>query len=144
MLPRTILCALLLACLPGLAAAEIGRVKRTTGDSQVERAGELIAAAPGLTLLADDVLVTGADGRISVTFVDNTRFSAGPDSRVSLETFKFDATTHEGAFTTNVEKGSLAVVSGQIAKQKPDAMKIRTPTSILGVRGTRFVVEVRP
>ncbi len=37
---------------------------------------------------------------------------------------------------------SLAVISGQIAKSRQDAMKVRTPTSLLGVRGTRFIVEV--
>jgi hypothetical protein len=34
------------------------------------------------------------------------------------------------------------VVSGQIAKSKKDAMRVKTPSSLLGVRGTRFVVEV--
>jgi hypothetical protein len=33
-------------------------------------------------------------------------------------------------------------VSGKIAKQSPDAMKVRTPASVLGVRGTEFVVKV--
>jgi len=35
-------------------------------------------------------------------------------------------------------------VSGRIAKQSPDAMTVRTPTAILGVRGTEFVVSVDP
>ena len=34
------------------------------------------------------------------------------------------------------------IVSGQIAKSRRDAMKVRTPTSLLGVRGTRFIVNV--
>ncbi len=102
-----------------------------------------MAAEPGLILLAEDVLVTGPDGGISVTFIDNSRFSAGPSSRVSLDEFEFNATTHEGKFQLGVERGSIAVISGQIAKKKRDAMKVRTPTSVLGIRGTRFVVEVR-
>ena len=44
---------------------------------------------------------------------------------------------------TRVDRGSLGVVSGNIAKSKRDAMRVRTPTSMLGVRGTRFVVEVK-
>ena len=43
---------------------------------------------------------------------------------------------------SRVERGTLGIVSGQIAKQTPDAMRVRTPTSILGVRGTKFLVEV--
>jgi len=33
-------------------------------------------------------------------------------------------------------------VSGKIAKSGRDAMQVRTPNSLLGVRGTRFIVEV--
>lgn len=136
--------ALVIICLPTLALAEIGRIKIAIGDAFIERAAEKVTAASGVTLEQSDVLVTGSDGRISVTFIDNSRFSVGPDSRVSLKTFKFDTTTLEGQFDVNVEKGTLAIYSGQIAKSRPDAMKVRTPTSILGVRGTRFIVEVQP
>lgn len=140
---RAIILALTItACLGAQAWAEVGRVKRASGEAFVERAGERIEAAPGVTVEGDDVLVTGTDGRMSVTFIDNSRFSVGPDSRVSLDSFEFDPTTHEGAFEAGIEHGSLAVISGQIAKETPDAMTIRTPTSILGVRGTRFVIEV--
>jgi hypothetical protein len=142
MLNRIIAFAALLIMVPTVAMADIGRVKRAKGPATIERAGNSIAAKPGFVLQTSDVLVTGAKGLISVTFIDNSRFSAGPNSRVMLEKFKFDATTHEGSFVTKLEKGSLAVISGQIAKQTPDAMQVRTPTSILGVRGTRFIVEV--
>jgi hypothetical protein len=36
------------------------------------------------------------------------------------------------------------VLSGRIAKTGGDAMRVRTPTSILGVRGTHFMVRVDP
>jgi hypothetical protein len=33
------------------------------------------------------------------------------------------------------------VVSGRIAKQSPEAMTVRTPFAVLGVRGTEFAVS---
>ncbi|MDQ2917043.1 MAG: FecR domain-containing protein [Pseudomonadota bacterium] len=33
------------------------------------------------------------------------------------------------------------MVSGRLAKQSRDAMTVRTPSAILGVRGTEFVVS---
>jgi hypothetical protein len=141
MLKRIVALAALIILVPALAQAEIGRIKKSKGTATVERAGAAMAADSGLALEQNDILVTGPDGRISVTFINNSRFSAGPNSRVNQEEFTFNPTTHEGGFVTKLEKGSLAVISGQIAKQSPDAMQIRTPTSILGVRGTRFVVE---
>ena len=127
----------------GAAQAEIGRIKRTIGDAAVERGKVRRPAAIGGTLEQGDVLVTGKDGRVSVTFADNTRFSAGPNSRIAIDQFRFDDTTHKGAFVTKVDRGSLAIISGQIAHESKDAMKVRTPTSLLGVRGTRFVVNVK-
>lgn len=124
------------------AVAEIGRIKRVTAPAWVERGGKRIVPAVGQTIEQSDVLATGANGRLSVTFIDNSRFSAGPKSRIALSEFRFDETTHKGAFVTRVDRGSLAIVSGQIAKEDKQAMRVRTPTSLLGVRGTRFLVSV--
>lgn len=123
--------------------AEVGRIKRAVGTAAVERGKARLPAAPGLKVEEGDVLVTGRDGRISMTFIDDTRFSAGPNSRIAVNEFRYDRTAQRGSFVTQVDRGSLAVVSGQIARSKRDAMKVRTPTSLLGVRGTRFVVEVK-
>lgn len=123
-------------------AEEIGRIKGAVGDASIERAGESFKPKPGQVLQQSDVLQTGSTGRVAATFVDNSRFSAGPNSRVELSKFAYNPTTEEGEFVASVEKGSLAIVSGKIAKSTPDAMKVKTPSAILGVRGTRFVVEV--
>jgi hypothetical protein len=120
----------------------IGRVKLASGIAVIERGSQKLPATLGQLLFKGDTLVTGKNGRIGVTFNDNTRFAAGPNSRVSVADFSFNDTTHQGKFVTQVDRGSLAVVSGQIAKSEKDAMKVRTPTALLGVRGTRFVVQV--
>lgn len=140
---RMIVCLFMLLLAAAPALADIGRIKRAVGAAAVQRGKQRLPAAPGLVVEEGDVLVTGRDGRISLTFIDNTRFSAGPNSRVAVSEFRFDRTTQKGTFVTSVDRGSLAVVSGQIAKSGRDAMKVRTPTSLLGVRGTRFVVTAR-
>ena len=124
------------------AWAEIARVKTSVGAAAIERGAARIPAKPGLQLNPGDRLVTGKDGRISLSFIDNTRFSVGPNSRVSVSEFAYDRTRQQGKFLTQVDRGSLAIVSGHIAKSGRDAMKVRTPNSLLGVRGTRFIVEV--
>ncbi len=124
-------------------AAEIGRVKAVTGAATIQRGAATQPARPGVVLDVADTIVTGADGRVGITFIDNSRFAIGPNSTVKLSRFEFDDTTHKGAFVTTVDRGSLAIVSGQIAKENKDAMKVKTPTSLLAARGTRFVVEVQ-
>lgn len=128
---------------PSLALAEIARIKTVVGAASVVRGKAVTPAAPGHQLLVSDVLTTGPTGRIGLTFVDNSRFAIGPNSRVALSQFEFDQTTHKGRSLTTVDRGSLGVVSGQIAKENKDAMKVRTPTSLLAARGTTFVVEVK-
>lgn len=143
MRPLAILAALAaLSFLASPALAEIGRVKSKVGAASVNRGGRMLPVAPGVQLEPGDVLVTGRDGRMGVTFADGTRFAVGPNSRVTLTEFQFDRTRQTGSFVTSVDRGSLGVVSGRIAKSRRDAMRVRTPTSMLGVRGTRFVVEV--
>jgi hypothetical protein len=43
-----------------------------------------------------------------------------------------------------MRRGTLAAVSGDIARSSPGAMKVKTPTAVLGVRGTTFAVQVYP
>lgn len=124
------------------ASAEIARIKQSSGVASVQRGTQSLKASPGLQLLAGDRLVTGKDGRMSLTFIDNTRFAVGPNSQVSVSEFQYDRTRQKGSFVTQVDRGSLAVVSGKVAKSDRDAMKVRTPNTLLGVRGTKFIVEV--
>lgn len=139
---RIFIPAVVLAGLATSALADIGRVKLVTGIATIERGAQKIPATSGMALQAGDTIVTGKAGRIGVTFNDNTRFAAGPNSRINVSDYVFNDTTHQGQFLTRVDRGSLAIVSGQIAKSNRDAMRVKTPTALLGVRGTRFVVQV--
>ena len=78
---------------------------------------------------------------VGITMADNSLLSAGPNSILSLDRFEFDPTSSQGQFDAQLRKGSLAVISGRIAKQSPEAMTVRTPSAILGVRGTEFVLS---
>ena len=122
------------------SAADIGQIKVSNGEVTVERKGELRPGAVGTRLESSDVVRTGAAGSVGITMADNSLLSAGPNSILSLDRFDFDPTSNQGRFDAQLQKGSLAVISGRIAKQAPEAMTVRTPSAILGVRGTEFAV----
>lgn len=133
--------ALLAAVVTTLAgAADIGQVKVVKGAVTVQRGGTVLPASVGLRVQAADTVVTGADGSVGITMSDNSLLSAGPNSTLTLARYEFDETTSRGRFDTTLSSGSMAVVSGRIAKQSPEAMTVRTPRAILGVRGTEFAV----
>jgi hypothetical protein len=140
------LAAALLIAMAGVpSAAEtspIAQIKKVTGQAAVVRSGERRPAEVGDVLFVKDVIETGSDGGIGITFIDNTVFSAGPSSQIALDEFQFDSNDFRGAMLADMRRGTLAVVSGDIARSTPGAMKIKTPTAILGVRGTTFAVQV--
>lgn len=132
---------LALALSPAAFAAEpIGQIKTANGTASIERAGATKPAVIGERVFESDTIVT-ADGTVGITFADNSMMALGPQSRLSLDQFAFNPTTHDGRFNASLAKGTLTVKSGQIVKQTPEAMRIKTPAALLGVRGTEFAVR---
>jgi hypothetical protein len=123
-------------------AADVGEVKVTKGTAYLERGAEKLPVRVGLPVQAADKVVTGADGTVGITFADNSLLSVGPDSVLAIDRYVFDSTTHAGQFDSTLSKGTLAVISGKMVKQSPDAMRVHTPSAIMGVRGTEFIVKV--
>jgi len=123
-------------------AQDIGLIKVSSGNVQIERGGAKAKAQVGDVVRANDVLHTGADGAAGITFTDNSLMSFGPNTVFAIDKYAFDSTTHAGQFDGTLRQGRLAGVSGKMVKQAPESMKIRTPSSVMGVRGTEFVVQV--
>lgn len=127
---------------PASGIAGIGKIKTLQGDVQIVRGGKTIKAKPGDEVEQADTVQTGPDSRVGIVFVDKTLFSAGPESTIELTRFRFSANRRgQNAFHSNLKRGTLSVISGRIAKKGPDTMTVRTPATILGVRGTRFLVR---
>ena len=139
---RGLLVVLTALWLAAPARADVGQIKVATGQVFVDRKGQSLPGRVGMPLENDDVVRTGVDGSVGITMRDNSLLSAGPNSILSLERFEFDPTTNDGRFDAQLRRGTLAVVSGRIAKKTPQAMTVRTPSAVLGVRGTEFVVSV--
>lgn len=138
---HAVLAALLLAAAP-VIAADAGLIKVSKGEVYVERAGNRLPAAVGTAVRPSDVIVTGRDGSAGITFTDNSLVSVGPNSVFAIDKYRFDTTTYAGEFEGNLKQGKLAAVSGKMVKQSPESMRIRTPSAVMGVRGTEFVVQV--
>ena len=123
-------------------AADAGEIKVVQGAAHIERGSVRLPAKVGMPVQEADRVVTGADGTVGITFADNSLLSIGPGSNFAIDRYVFDSTTHAGKFDSTLSKGTLAVVSGKMVKQSPEAMRVRTPSAIMGVRGTDFVVRV--
>jgi len=134
--------AVLLAALPARAAEDAGQIKVLNGTVSLEREGRSLPAAIGTRVLQSDTLRTGAGSSVGVSLLDNTLLSAGPNSVLVIERYAFNSTTHQGRLDAGLRRGTLSMVSGKLAKQSPDAVRVITPTAVLGARGTEFHVQV--
>jgi len=139
---KALIMAALLAIAAPSMASDVGLIKVSKGDVRIERAGARLPAGVGTAVQASDVIVTGGEGLAGITFADNSLVSLGPNSVFSIDKYRFDSTTHAGEFESSLTKGRLAAISGKMVKQSPESMKVRTPSAIMGVRGTQFAVQV--
>ena len=122
----------------------IGFVKTVSGDASIVSAGKSVRAQVGTPVRTGDVLKTGAKGSLGITFKDNTVMSFGPDTELTVDEYLYSPGKGDLKMQTSMTKGTLQVVSGVIAKLRPDAVTVKTPTGLIGVRGTQFLVKVEP
>jgi hypothetical protein len=120
----------------------IGQVATLQGSSTVTRAN----AAAAITLqvhdliFKNDILQTGPNAALGVTFDDATTFSLSADTRIVVDEFVYqDGGTANAALVT-IALGTAAFVASEVAKTGD--MKIATPTATIGIRGTTGVVDV--
>lgn len=124
--------------------AIIGYVKTAQGDASVVASGIRTKAEPGTPVKISHVLRTGHQGSMGVTLTDSTLLSIGPDTELVIDEYLYDPSQDQLKLGASLTKGSLNYVSGVIAKLKPTAVTVRTPTGNIGVRGTHFVAKVEP
>lgn len=118
----------------------IASAKIVEGACLVLRGAQSIPAKEGMHLQTGDSLKTGSDGRLSFIMHDGTRVSLGPDTELTVDQFAYDPSHKNFSLVLNLARGILAYVSGKIASFSPDAVKLRTPVAMVGVRGTKFVI----
>jgi hypothetical protein len=125
----------------GTEPDSIGTIKNAAGTAEILRGSERLKAQAGLALHAEDIVKTGANSTTGLTLKDNTVLSVGANSQLHLDKFKFDPQSRKGEIQTTLKHGSLASISGAIAKASPEAVAFKTPSMTLGVRGTEFIIE---
>jgi hypothetical protein len=95
----------------------------------------------GDTIQIGDRIVTGPGGGVQILLLDGTTFTVGPNSEVTIDEFVFNPSTGTGRLAANLAKGTMRVISGRLAKQEQEAIRIKLPMATVGVRGTMVVLS---
>ncbi|MEM9636988.1 MAG: Ig-like domain-containing protein, partial [Pseudomonadota bacterium] len=123
------------------AAGPIGQVETVEGTSSVQRVdGTVETLQVGTKVYQNDVIATGKEAAVSITFVDGTIFTLSAASRMVIDELIYDpeATDNSGSFS--LIQGSFVFIAGQVAKT--GGMDVNTPSSTMGIRGTTVVVQI--
>lgn len=120
----------------------IGFVKVVSGEANITASSGVTPAQPGTAVYLGNVLKTGENGSLGVTLIDNTLVSLGPDTEIIIDEYLYAPAKGELKLVARLAQGTLQYISGVIAKLRPEAVSVKTPTGIIGVRGTRFLAKV--
>jgi hypothetical protein len=132
--------ALLLLCCTA-AYGEIGSVTEFSGAAIIKRGKETITVAKGTTVEINDRVET-KNGKIKITFKDDTTVNVTESSALVIDDFVYDPKAGAGKLGLKAAAGTVRYVSGNIAHNNPNAVNIKTPTAAIAVRGTDFVMAV--
>lgn len=136
----------------GIETSPIGKVVTATGSVTIEHANAVVVQAnvpagsgAGPTAIGDpvykgDVVQTGADGKVGITFTDGTAFNLSSNARMELNEFVYDPNGKSNSTLISLSKGTFTFIAGKVAKTGD--MKIDTPVATMGIRGTTPHVEI--
>jgi hypothetical protein len=83
-----------------------------------------------------------AQGKVGITFDDNTRVQVNENSKLVIDDFVYDPKKGSGKLALNMALGTVRYASGQIAKNDPQKVAVNTPSATISVRGTDFTATV--
>lgn len=133
-----------LLCGPAAAAAEdIAIVKQVQGEVTLKRAGAIREVRQRDKLQAGDILMTGANAQVGVIFHDGSVLSLEEKSFLRVEEFIFQPIENQFIFKLYLQKGTALFESGKIGSLSPENFSFGIPAGTIGIRGTKFLVEVR-
>ena len=139
--PVTVLIITLSLLSPINVFAGVGKVTEQTGPTEILREKKSIPSSVNTGVEMNDTVST-ARGKAELTFDDKTTVKLTEHSKLIIDDFVYDPKKGTGKLALNMAMGTARYASGQIAKNNPQQVAIKTPTATIAVRGTDFSMTV--
>ncbi len=115
----------------------IGVVAATQGKVELKMPGQVgRIAKSGQPIYMGEMVNTDEKGHLQILLLDETVFTIGPNSAITIDKFVYDPKTTAGEIKASISKGVFRYVSGKIAIKNPNKVTVKLPTTTLGFRGT--------
>jgi len=122
------------------AATVIGHVTKLTGTATAIRNGVSIILHQGDNVDKGDVVQSGSDSTLGITFIDGTVFGLSSNAKMVLNEMVYDPNGSNNSSLLSLVAGTISFVAGETAKHGD--MKVDTPVATMGIRGTAVLVEI--
>jgi hypothetical protein len=114
----------------------IGTVDLLSGTVTVTAlSGVPRAITPGMSLEVGDTIKTSSESEAHATMADGAYLAVRANSTIKITAYAANGNNKDTSLISLIT-GSLRTVTGWIAKSRPKAYRINTPTATVGVRGT--------
>jgi hypothetical protein len=118
---------------PAASLSAIGKFEAVTGAVTVTRGIIVAQAIAGDVIHCGDVIETGVDGLVTLTFADGTRFALSAGTRMEVDEFVASAQRAFDSGIVRIIKGKFAVIAGKLASA--GRVVIETPVGQIRSRG---------
>jgi hypothetical protein len=137
------MCKWLLIFLPIVANAQVGSISELRGIGEVlrEDSDDSLVAALQLGIASMDNVRTG-NGRLSITFLDDSTVSLTERSSIVIDDFVFDPDPSRSRLALNMASGTARFLTGALGRINRENINIRTPVATIAIRGTDFTTHV--
>lgn len=119
----------------------MGKVVEQTGPTEIVRNKRSTPSAVNSPVEMNDTIIT-AQSKAQLSFEDKTTVKITEQSKLVIDDFVYDPNKGTGKLAMRVAMGTARYASGQIAKNNPQQVAVRTPTATIAVRGTDFSMTV--
>ena len=137
----TVLTTILLLTSPATSNAGVGKVTEQTGPTEIVRNKKSLSSSLNTAVEMNDTVST-ARAKATLTFEDKTTVKLTEHSKMIIDDFVYDPKKGAGKLGMKMALGTARYASGQIAKNNPQQVAIKTPTASIAVRGTDFSMTV--
>ena len=133
---------IVLFCTTALAqitGPKVGEIIGSMGTTWNEREGQTENTSTGYELQMNDFLQTGEDGGMIIHYLDDTKFTMGPNTELIIDEFAFDTSVVpiELAMNISVQVGSFTYESGSVSSLGGE-VNINAGNATITVQGTAF------
>jgi hypothetical protein len=120
-------------------SAAIGKATKVRGAAFLQRADARTPLEVGAALQADDLIITLADSRAKLTFIDGSTVTLSEFSKLTLDQYAFDPNAAKRDAAMTLETGVLRAVVAKVTTGS--RFEVATGTAVAGVRSTDLIVQ---